>query len=320
MVAGRYDAPVTTSIAMQRFSVPLPWRDRAGKLSVLKAVVFVALLVPGTINLGLYLLGMLGARPLTELIHGLGLWTIRLLLITLAISPLRFAWRAPRLLIVRRMLGVAAFAYGASHLVAYIGDQSFNLVTVAGEIVKRFYLTIGFAALLILTALAATSTDAMVRRLGGERWQTLHRLAYAAAALGVVHYFIQAKADVWEPTVAVGVVLWLMGYRLITRSLGTARAASLPMLALLDLAAAALTALGEASYFNLYRHVPIVRVLDADLSLVTGVRPCWVVLGIGTLVCSVAGLVRIGPVLWDRFSTLQWGGPPRPPGRAADKG
>src|SRR3954451_3871514 len=124
----------------------LPWRERNGKLSPLKLVVFVALFLPATWTAGSFLFDALGPRPLNEAIHQIGLWTIRFLFISLAMTPARQALQWPRLVLVRRMVGVAAFAHGIVHLTLYVGDQSFNLATVASEIVLRFYLTIGFVA------------------------------------------------------------------------------------------------------------------------------------------------------------------------------
>lgn len=269
-------------------TLPLPWLDRSGRVSPLKTAVFAALFVPGLVNSAELALGMLGARPLTAYIHGIGLWAVRLLLVTLLITPLRQAARASSLIHLRRMIGVAAFCYLAIHFTAYAADQGFNLLTVALEILRRFYLTIGFAALLILLALAVTSTDGMQRRLGGRRWMRLHQLVYPAATLGVLHYFIQSKADVWEPTIAAGLLAWLLLYRVVATYAGTRRAASATALALLSIAAALLTAFGEACYYWLHNGVDPARLLGAYLTLDTGLRPGWVVLAGGFLVTATA--------------------------------
>src|SRR4030095_1145108 len=117
----------------------------------------------------------------------------------------------PRLMQVRRMVGVAAFAYAAVHLALYVADEAFDLRKVAVEIVLRIYLAIGFVSLLVLTAMAVTSTDGMVRRLGGGgRWRRLHQLVYGAALLSVVHFFMQTKFNVSEPWVMAGLFAWLM--------------------------------------------------------------------------------------------------------------
>src|SRR5277367_5245984 len=221
-----------------------PWYDYGGRVSPLKLTVFVALFVPAMWVMFAYAFGLLGARPLNEAIHQIGLWTIRWIFLALAVTPLRQIWEWPRLILVRRMIGVAAFAYVLIHFSLYTASEAFDLGKVATEIVLRIYLTIGFAALLGLAALAATSTDGMVRRLGGKRWQLLHRLVYAIAVLAVIHYCFQSKLDRWEPTIMAGLLFWLLGYRLLWR-FGVREHLALPWVAGLSLAAGLATALGE---------------------------------------------------------------------------
>jgi sulfoxide reductase heme-binding subunit YedZ len=268
----------------------LPWNDYSGKLSPLKLTVFVALFLPAAWTALQAATGSLGARPLTEAIHQQGLWTIRLVLIALAITPLKAILQWQRLILVRRMVGVAAFAYVLLHFTLFIADENFNLVTVASEIVKRIYLTIGFVALLGLATLAATSTDRMVRRLG-RKWQALHRLIYLICLLGLIHYSMQSKLEQWEPTIADGIFVWLMGYRLLAARFAVRGRLGLGWVALLGVVATVLTGLGEALYFYLAFHVDPMRVLPTNFSLETGVRPAVVVLGFSLLVL-VAGLVR----------------------------
>ncbi len=267
-----------------------PWNDYSRKLSPLKLAVFTALFLPAAWTAGQALTGNLGARPLTEAIHQQGLWTIRLILIALAITPLKAILQWPRLVLVRRMVGVAAFAYVLLHFALYIADESFNLLTVASEIVKRVYLTIGFVALLGLAVLAATSTDRMVRRLG-RRWQTLHRLVYFICLLGLIHYSMQSKLEQWEPTIADGIFVWLMGYRLLAAKFAVRGRLALGWVAALGIAATLLTGLGEAFYFYLAFHVSPMRVLPANFSLDTGVRPAVIVFAF-SLIIWAAGLVR----------------------------
>ncbi len=143
-----------------------PWRDRRGRFLPFKAAVLVALMVPGVLYAFWLATGQLGGRPVMEAIHGIGLWAIRFLMISLAITPLARALDLPSLLLVRRNVGVACACYAVAHLCLYVVDQNFMLLTVISEIAQRFYLTIGFAALLVLIALAVTSTDGWVRKLG----------------------------------------------------------------------------------------------------------------------------------------------------------
>jgi methionine sulfoxide reductase heme-binding subunit len=271
-------------------NVKLPWNDYSGKLSPLKLTVFVALFLPVAWTAGEAITGNLGARPLTAAIHQQGLWTIRLILIALAITPLKAILYWQRLILVRRMVGVAAFAYILLHFTLYIADENFNLVTVASEIVKRFYLTLGFIALCGLAALAATSTDGMVRRLG-RKWQTLHRLVYVICLLGLIHYSMQSKLEQWEPTIADGIFVWLMGYRLLAWKFAVRGRLPLGWVAGLGVVATVLTGLGEALYFNIAFHAPLERVLQADFSLQTGVRPAVIVFAFSIIVLA-AGLAR----------------------------
>ncbi len=138
-------------------------------------------------------------------------------MVSLAVSPLRRIGQWNKLIAVRRMLGVAVLAYAAAHFALYVVDQKFDIVRVASEIVLRFYLTIGFVALLGLMALGATSTDAMIRRLGAQGWNRLHGLVYVIGILALLHFMIQSKLDVSQPVLMVGLFLLLMGQRLLAR-------------------------------------------------------------------------------------------------------
>jgi len=264
-----------------------PWQDYSGRLSPLKLAVFVALFAPGLWTAVFFAAGWLGPRPYTEAIHQVGLWMLRFLFIALAITPLRQIVQWPRLILVRRMVGVAAFAYGLAHISLFIADEKFNLVKVASEIALRIYLTIGFTALMGLAALAATSTDAMVRRLGARRWQRLHRIVYAIGLLAVIHYCMQSKLDLWEPMIMAGIYAWLMGYRLLVKFVGVRGRLPLTWVGALSLVVPVLTALGEAAYFNLALGVDPARVLAANWSLVLGLRPAAIVLALGLGVTAI---------------------------------
>ncbi len=271
----------------------IPWRDYSGRLSPPKLIVFLALFAPALWAAASYPLGMLGSRPLTEAIHQIGLWTLRFLFLALAITPLRDILRWPSLVLVRRMLGVAAFAYVMIHLTLYAADEAFDLRKVASEIALRIYLTIGFVALLGLAALAATSTDAIVRRLG-RRWSTLHRIAYGIAGLACIHYFMQSKLEQWEPTIVAGLYLWLIGYRLLAWGFAKRGHLATGWVLGLGIAAGLLTALGEAGWFWLVLHVDPMRVLSVNWTFQAGVRPAPVVLAIGL------GIALLGAIRWYR--------------------
>lgn len=167
---------------------------------VFKPLLFVLALVPAALLLDGALRGTLGANPLEAITHGTGDWTLRFLLVTLAVTPLRTVTGWNPLIRFRRMLGLFAFFYAILHLLTYIWfDKFFAWHEVLKDIPKRPFITVGLAAVVLLTPLALTSTKGMIRRLGGRRWQALHRLIYVAAILGVVHYFWLVKADVSAP-------------------------------------------------------------------------------------------------------------------------
>lgn len=268
-----------------------PWTESPGRVSPLKLAVFLALLVPGAWVAVNFSFGMLGPRPLTEAIHQIGLWSIRLLFVSLVITPARRILQWPELLLVRRMIGVAAFSYAFIHLCLYMVDEKLVVLHIADEIVRRVYLTIGFTALIGLTMLAATSTDGMVRRLGARRWGTLHRLVYGIGVLAVIHMFMQSKADVQEATWMAGLLAWLMGYRVLARLQGRGGRVPLWRVGILSVTAAVTTAVGESLYFWWKMGVAPTRVLAVNLSLVTGVRPGWTVLAAGVALTAAGAVI-----------------------------
>src|SRR5437868_5113742 len=192
-------------------------RERSGRWSPVKIAAFAGAVLPALWIAFQAASGDLGARPVTEAIHQSGDWTLRLLLITLAVTPAQRVLNFPRLALARRTLGVGCAAYAVLHISLYVLDQHFDLIKVASEIVLRIYLTIGALALTGLIALAATSTDAAVRRLGAERWKKLHRIVYGIAPIAMVHFFIQSKLDIYQPVLMGGFLLWLMAYRVLFR-------------------------------------------------------------------------------------------------------
>ena len=155
----------------------------------------------------------LGANPIDELMDRLGEWGLRLLLVTLSVTPLAVALRKPWLMGLRRMLGLFAFAYLSLHFLNWLVlDQWFDAAAIAADIVERPYITVGFAAFVMLVPLAVTSTNAWMRRLG-RRWHRLHRLIYPAAILGCTHFWWQVKADWREPALYAAVLALLLAWR-----------------------------------------------------------------------------------------------------------
>jgi sulfoxide reductase heme-binding subunit YedZ len=234
-----------------------------------------------------------GARPLNDVIHRTGYWALIFLMAALAITPLRRIGRYNQLVDVRRMIGVGAFAYIAVHLGLYVADQMFDLKKVASEIALRLYLTIGFVAWLGLAALAATSTDGMVRRLGAKRWQRLHTAIYGIGLLALIHFFQQTKADVWLPTLVAGLFGWMIGYRVLLKWRKGRDELPAWMLLSLSVAVAALTFIAEAVGIGLAFNVSPLRILAMAFEFydLESVRPGWWVLGAGLLVVAL-DLVR----------------------------
>ena len=185
---------------------------------IYKPLVFIACLAPlAWLTCGA--LGWFGASlgpdPVKELEHECGKTALNLLLLTLAVTPVRELTAEPQLLRLRRMLGLFAFFYVLLHFTIYVVlDLELNFATLGTDIAKRPYITIGFGALLLLIPLAVTSTNGMMRRLG-RRWQSLHRLVYLIAILGVWHFYWQVKRDVREPLIYAAILAALLGYRVV---------------------------------------------------------------------------------------------------------
>ncbi len=279
------------------------WRDRRGEISPLRIAALALLLLPLALAAWNAEAIAAGARPVNDLIHRAGFWALMFLLITLAVSPLRRITRSGQFLDIRRMLGVGAFCYAALHILLYVVDQTFDLGKVASEIAHRVYLVIGFTALTGLAVLAATSTDGMVRRLGGSRWQNLHQIVYVIGFLALIHYFQQTKADVSAPTLVAGLFAWLMCYRIVVRRIrGELSSAGI---ALLSVVVAALTLLAQSVGVALVFHVSPLVVLqtaftfyfDFDLDNIPDtlqsvadnlgmLNPAWLVLAAGLVVAG----------------------------------
>jgi len=185
------------------------WMDR-----VVKPLTFALCLVPAGLLLADFLRDNLGANPIEEITHRTGDWTLRLLLVTLAVTPLRRITGLNSLIRMRRMLGLFAFAYAVLHFSTYVVlDQFFALDAIVEDVAKRPYITVGFTAFCLLIPLAVTSTKGWVRRLGGKRWGTLHRVIYVAGAGGVLHYLWLVKGDQPAPVYYAAILVVLLAYR-----------------------------------------------------------------------------------------------------------
>jgi sulfoxide reductase heme-binding subunit YedZ len=262
------------------------WRDRRGRISALRIATLLFLLLPlakAAIEAGDI---VHGARPLNEMIHRAGFWALVFLGVTLAVTPFRRIFRYGNLIDVRRMLGVGTFCYIAAHLALFFADQSYDVGKFIHEITHRVYLIIGAIAWLGLATLAATSTDGMVRRLGGLRWRRLHQAIYAIALFALIHYFQQTKADVTVPTFAAGLFLWLIAYRVLAWWQDSSELSTLSLFGL-AIGVSVVTFLGEAIGIAIAFHVSPVRVLGTIFDFDAGIRPGWQVLAAGLAVTVV---------------------------------
>ena len=179
-----------------------------------KPVVFVLCLVPITLLVVDILTGNISADPIEDITNVTGQWGIRLLLITLAITPLRSITGINQLILLRRMLGVFCFFYILLHFLTWLViDNFFDIQRMFEDIVERYYILFGSAAFAMLIPLAATSTNRMVKWLGGKRWVKLHKLVYLIGILGVVHFYLQVKADITQPVIYGAILAVLLGFR-----------------------------------------------------------------------------------------------------------
>lgn len=246
----------------------VPWRDRRGRFIPIKATVLAACFIPGAVLAYWWIAGALGGRPVTEVIHGTGDWAIRFLLISLTITPAAHALAWPRLLLVRRIVGLTALAYAVAHFLLYIVDQKFHLDVVATEIIQRFYLTIGFLVLVGLIMLGVTSTDGSMRRMG-RWWKRLHRIVYGLAAIGLLHYFIQSKSNVSEPVYFAGLFVWLLVWRVMPAAWHRSVITGLVLSVFAMLATVGI----EFAWYSLATGINPWRVLAASETLRFGLRP-----------------------------------------------
>jgi methionine sulfoxide reductase heme-binding subunit len=264
-----------------------PWNERNGRFSLLKLAIFLALFAPGIWIAYEWQAGLLEPKPVTEAIHATGQWAVRFILLSLLVKPLRRIAQWPKLISVRRMIGLATFGYAFVHFSLYVVlDQKFMLLHVAAEIALRFYLTVGFVALLGLGALAATSTDAMIRRLGAQRWNRLHKLIYVIAALAIFHFYLQSKVNVSEPVLMMGLYFILMLYRGLQKSGWPSWAVALGAALIAPIATAVL----EATWYAVVRHINFWMVLGANIDFDDDWRPSLYVAaaGLALLVLNVA--------------------------------
>lgn len=188
------------------------------KITFSKVVVFINALIPLVLLLTDLYRQRVGPNPLEFATRTTGMLTLIFLSLTVAITPLRKIFGINSLVKYRRMIGLFAFFYGTLHLLTYIWfDRLFNLVSVVQDVAQRPFILVGMTAFVLMVPLAITSTNKMVKRLGGKRWARLHRLVYLAAIAGVIHFWMLVKSDIRLPLTFAFIVLFLLGYRLLVK-------------------------------------------------------------------------------------------------------
>ena len=255
-----------------------PWTDRAGRLSWLKIACFTACVAPAVWMVWRINGGVFHPAPVRGAIRETGDWAMRFIALSLAVTPLRYATRWNRLVMIRRMLGLAGLAYTLAHLAIYLYDREFNLLWIVLELFWRIYISAGWVAVAIFVLMGVTSNDWGVRRLGSARWNRWHAWAYPAAFLSLLHIFILVRLDAYEATLTIGLVAFALGFRTLRR----AGAAEIPTrLLALGAGLAVATALFEAWFYKFATRVDMMRVLEANLDFSYRIRPAWWVLAAG---------------------------------------
>jgi sulfoxide reductase heme-binding subunit YedZ len=258
------------------------------KIFWLRLVTLIGLCLPALELAWRWYNGDLEPRPVTVATHSTGDWAVIFLMLSLAMTPARALFDWMPLVQIRRRIGVAAALYAGAHFLIYVLDQKWNLVVVATEIIKRFYLTIGFVALLALVVLAITSTDGWQKRLR-RNWKRLHWLIYPAAFIAIVHFFIQSKVKIGEPAFTAGLFIWLMLWRVLPAKLQRGYLG----LALLGVSATLVTVVFEATWYWLVNGRDPVVALLANLDPELVFRPAQKVLIASLLVIAVVALRRL---------------------------
>lgn len=261
----------------------LPWMTRSGRFAPLKAGTLALCLLPGLVIAFWYIHGDLGALPTKAALHLLGLWSIRFLLVTLALTPLQRLLVWPQLAQIRRMVGTTAAVYAGLHLALFLPFMDYSGNKIATEILQRPYLTIGAIAFALLMVLAFTSTDRQISRLG-PRWKPLHRMIYAIVPLVLLHMALQEKIDATPALQLAGLFILLMVVR-------AALALRLPATAAMLGVATVITAVGtgalEALWYASLTGINASRVIAANWVLTEGLRPAQLVLGLGLLAAAM---------------------------------
>lgn len=265
-----------------------PWQDRNHRFSWLKAGTFALMFVPAIWLFYQVRSDQFGPVPLGGMTYWSGVWATAILLLALAITPASTIFGWPRLIIVRRMIGVTALAYSIAHLIIYFALRFWNFASIAHEMTTRLSLIVATVSTIGLIALGATSLDAAVQRMGAKGWNRLHNTIYVIAALALLHYLLSPEIYS-EQYLMSGMFFWLMVWReLKRRGLGT----DVRALVMLALASFLFTAFFEAFWIWAYHGYAPWGTLRNNFSLVLGIAPAWKVFALGLLIALAAAIRR----------------------------
>jgi methionine sulfoxide reductase heme-binding subunit len=266
--------------AVRRPQLIWPWQDRKGRFSWLKAGVFTLMFAPGIWLAYQVASGEFGPVPLGGMTYWSGVGATALLLLALAITPALTIMQWGKLIIVRRMIGVAALAYTIAHIIIYFALRFWDFASIAHEMVTRLSLIMASIATIGLIALGVTSVDAAVRRMGAKGWQQLHNAIYAITALALIHYLLSPDAYP-EQYLMSGIFFWLMGWRMLNRR---GRGRDVRALAVLAVSSSLFASILEVGWLWAYHDYEPLYTLGNNFSLVLGISPAWKVLILGFLI------------------------------------
>ena len=269
----------------------LPWTDRAGRLSWLKLAAFVLLMAPAIYMIIVWRIDRL-PNPITFVVKESGAWSMRFLVGVIGISPLRRISSFSRLILIRRMVGLAALSYGLAHLAFYFASQDFNWPLIIDGMLHALYLTTGYVALALMIALGLTSNDASIRLFGTIGWRRLHWLVFPSVLLSLLHFLLEVRVDADEVAIMGGVLIFLAIYRL---SLRFGIDMSRNRLLILAPVCALATALLEAAYYRWGTGVHAESILRANIEWSEDIRPSWWVLAIGLGIAFAGSFHRPRP-------------------------
>jgi sulfoxide reductase heme-binding subunit YedZ len=270
-----------------------PFADRAGKVSWIKLAAFVGCCAPAAWMAWRSGAAMLGPQPPADVVVGVlrqtGDWSIRFLVATLAITPLRYATRFNGVYLIRRMLGLTALFYALAHLGCWFAHEGFEWQAILRESMLRAHLLAGYVALFIMLALGLTSNEAAIRRLGAPAWKSLHWWIHPAVLASLIHYFMLMRLEATHGALLAGLCALFVGFRILRARVRDIEPTSLALLAVAAFAATAAVEAGSSAFAG---GDDAQRLLWAHLEFKSQVRPAWWVLCVGLMLALARGASR----------------------------